>query len=272
MLVDLRCPECFALASGGAAPGAISPSSTAVRPSRGRRSCAPTSGAWRKAWRRSACALARRWRSTSSGRTTSRRAPARRRDWPRAGGSPVRRRDRRAGGGRIAVRAQRPEGQDRRPTSRPRPAGAADGAPAAPPEPSARHPRGAARAPCRGPRREGERPALDDDGPRPPSRFDEIRERAAAHGLRPADVREGSGRTASAGGSANRSPEGTTTAATSGAERGGATTSAGPARTCQRAGQAQPPATAGKIVTSSPSATGVARPSRKRMSSPSRRR
>jgi hypothetical protein len=31
---------------------------------------------------------------------------------------------------------------------------------------------------------------------------------------------------------------------------------------------AQPPATAGRIVTSSPSATGVASPSRKRMSSP----
>ena len=34
--------------------------------------------------------------------------------------------------------------------------------------------------------------------------------------------------------------------------------------------QRQPPATAGRIVTSSPSATGVARPSRKRMSSPFR--
>ena len=34
--------------------------------------------------------------------------------------------------------------------------------------------------------------------------------------------------------------------------------------------RAQPPATAGRIVTSSPSATGVARPSRKRMSSPPR--
>jgi hypothetical protein len=32
----------------------------------------------------------------------------------------------------------------------------------------------------------------------------------------------------------------------------------------------QPPATAGKIVSSAPSATGVARPSKKRMSSPAR--
>ena len=270
MLVDLRCPECFAWRQAAVHRGRP----RRARPRSGR--VARVAPALLRAVRDREHGGARRVPRHGAGARPHRagrlRAARSRRGLKRAaraaacGGAapPVYPRScrgfdrarRRRGRGRVAVGAQRPEGEDR--IGPPADVGRAGQRMAVRPAPPEPEPRGAL-APQRarpsraaaGTRATGARPR----GPRPPAgrrdRRARRRGRAPARRRRPARP---CGRPARAGRRTGRARAPRPRRPRRGARR--ATTSAGPARTCQLTAGGQPPATAGRIVTSSPSATG----------------